>query len=175
MSELTPTGRTVDEERFAALFFAHSGRLVRLAALLGTDDPEDVVQETFCKVYAARARLRESDAEAAGYLTRTLVNEVRSRQRRSTVARRKHHLLALDDAVGSPDVGARDAVLTAVRALPPRQREAVVLRYWLDLPLAEIAEAMGVRLGTAKSQLSRGLAAVEASLHRSDTIEEGVR
>ena len=175
MSELTPPGRTVDEERFAALFFAHSGRLVRLAVLLGADDPEDVAQEAFCKVYAARERLRASDGEAAGYLTRTLVNEVRSRQRRTGVARRKHHLLLVDDVVRGADVGDRDAVLTAVRGLPPRQREAVVLRYWLDLPLADIADAMGVRLGTAKSQLSRGLAAVEASLHANETIEGGAR
>jgi RNA polymerase sigma factor (sigma-70 family) len=48
-------------------------------------------------------------------------------------------------------------VQQALAALPPRQREALVLRYWMDLPLAEIAEVMGVRLGTVKSQVSRAL------------------
>jgi DNA-directed RNA polymerase specialized sigma24 family protein len=53
-------GRHVTDEpdRFGALFFAHAPRLVRLAALLGDDDPEDVVQESFCKLYAARGRLQ---------------------------------------------------------------------------------------------------------------------
>jgi len=52
------------------------------------------------------------------------------------------------------------AVVAAVAMLPARQREAVVLRYWLDLPYTEIADVMGVRLGTAKSSVSRALAAV---------------
>jgi len=55
-------------------------------------------------------------------------------------------------------------VVDAVAVLPARQREAVVLRYWLDLPYAEIAAAMDVRIGTAKSSMSRGLAALGSQL-----------
>jgi RNA polymerase sigma factor (sigma-70 family) len=62
------------------------------------------------------------------------------------------------------DVGDRTAVLAALALLPARQREELVLRYWLDLPLAAIAEAMGVRTGTVKSQISRGLDALHAAL-----------
>lgn len=160
----------MDDEEFDALFFAHASRLVRLAALLGAADPEDVVQEAFAKVYAARHRL-DDQARAVPYLNRVVVNEVRDRHRRSSVARRAAHLLA-DPDHGLPafDIGDRSAVLAELRALPPRQREALVLRYWLDLPLVSIADAMGVREGTVKSQISRGLAALSVAL---GDVEEG--
>lgn len=159
--------RHVDEEadagaRFDQLFFAHAGRLVRLAGLLGAADPEDVVQEVFARVYAGRSRLTSS---AAGYLTRSVVNEVRDRHRRSAVARRGAHLLVQPEVrAAGYDAGDRVAVLAALANLPARQREALVLRFWLDLPLAEIAVTMGVRTGTVKSQISRGLDALHAVL-----------
>jgi RNA polymerase sigma factor (sigma-70 family) len=147
---------------FDRLFFAHAGRLVRLAALLGAADPEDVVQEVFARVFAGRSRLT---GNPGGYLTRAVVNEVRDRHRRSAVARRRAHLLVLPDAAPlGYDAGDRTAVLAALTELPARQREALVLRYWLDLPLAAIAETMGVRTGTVKSQISRGLDALHAAL-----------
>jgi RNA polymerase sigma factor (sigma-70 family) len=55
-------------------------------------------------------------------------------------------------------------VLTALAALPPRRREAIVLRYWLDLSEREIAEAMGTSPGTVESNVSRGLAALAEAL-----------
>lgn len=156
------------EDRFSVLFVAQAKRLVRLAALLGADDPEDVVQEAFCRVFATRGGLRSSDDAVAGYLTRAVVNQVRDRYRRSAVARRDAHLLASEGvAVPGLDHTERDAVVRAVAALPHRQREAVVLRFWLDLSSAQIAAAMGVRTGTAKSHVSRGLAAVESALLQS--------
>lgn len=159
---------TDEPDRFGALFFAHAARLVRLAALLGDDDPEDVVQESFCKLYAARGRLRAEEAEVVSYLNKIVVNEVRGRQRRRQVARRDAHLLTTADTgdMGDPTAvhGDRRAVVEALAGLPPRQREALVLRFWMDLPLAAIADAMGVRMGTVKSQISRGLAVVGAAL-----------
>jgi RNA polymerase sigma factor (sigma-70 family) len=172
------TGRavTAQEDRFSLLFVAQAARLVRLAALLGTDDPEDVVQEAFCRVFTARERLSASDEAATGYLTRAVVNLVRDRHRRRAVARRGAHLIASDaTAVPGFDPTERDAVVQAVARLPHRQREALVLRFWLDLPLAEVAHAMGVRLGTVKSQVSRGLAAVESTLSEHDLDEREVR
>ena len=144
-------------DAFDALFFGHAARMVRLARLLGDDDPEDVVQESFCKLYAARGRLQHDD-RVLGYLHRTVVNEVRSRHRHRQVVRRDAHLLVTEEA--HDPTGAHDdraAVLKALADLPPRQREALVLRFWMDLPLAQIAEVMGVRPGTVKSQVSRGL------------------
>lgn len=146
------------DDRFAALFHTHAARLVRLAALLGDPDPEDVVQEAFCKVYGARARLRdEAHGNVVGYLHTAVVNLVRDRHRRRETARDKQHLVLVDTVapVGEPE--SRRAVMAALAGLPQRKREALVLRYWLDLPLAEIAETMGVRTGTVKALISRGL------------------
>ncbi len=162
----------VDDDHFERLFFAHVTRLVRLAGFLGASDPEDVVQEAYCKVFAGRSRLLGDGEAAAGYLNRTVVNEVRDRHRRARVAKGKVHLLApagvTTDGVSSEPLGVRRAVAT----LPPRQREAVVLRYWLDLPLAEVAATMGVRTGTAKSHVSRGLDSLRAALTEIDPDEE---
>lgn len=155
-----------ERDRFDVLFYEHASRLVRLAALLGADDPEDVAAEAFCRLYAARRRLRDDDASVVGYLNRIVVNHVRDRQRRATVARREAHLLtppaAPPDAITSH--ADRLAVMDALNGLPPRQRETVVLRFWLDLPLGEIAEMTGVSTGTVKSHLSRGMAALATSL-----------
>ncbi|CAN5145799.1 SigE family RNA polymerase sigma factor [soil metagenome] len=151
-----------EDDPFARLFFAHAGRLVRLAGFLGAADPEDVVQEAFCKVFAGRERLRSGDGDTVRYLTRAVVNEIRDRHRRAEVARGKAHLVAATQVFTPPDSGERLTVRQAVAALPPRQREAVVLRYWLDLPLDEVARVMGVRTGTAKSQVSRALDALRA-------------
>jgi RNA polymerase sigma factor (sigma-70 family) len=154
------------DEAFDALFFAHAGRLVRLARLLGDDDPEDVVQESFCKLYAARSRLRDEDDRNVAYLNRIVVNEARSRHRRRTTARRDSHLLREEQDQRDPleRLGDRSVVVDALGQLPQRQREALVLRFWGDLPLHDVADVMGVRLGTAKSQVSRGLDAMEALL-----------
>ena len=159
---------TEEPDRFGGLFFAHAARLVRLAALLGDDEPEDVVQDSFCKLYAARGRLQDDDAKVVSYLNRIVVNEVRSRQRRHQVARRDAHLLPTVDLGDVADPTAehddRRAVVEALAGVSARQREALVLRFWMDLPLAAIADAMGVRIGTVKSQISRGLDVVGAAL-----------
>jgi RNA polymerase sigma factor (sigma-70 family) len=160
-----------DASRLDEVFFGHAARLVRLASLLGDDDPEDVVQESFCKLYAARARLRDDEAEVVAYLNRIVVNEVRSRHRRRRIARRDAHLLlfpATEDLTSRH--GDRQAVVAALADLPVRQREALVLRFWMDLPLGGIAELMGVSVGTVKSHVSRGLVAVGAVLR--DHLEE---
>jgi RNA polymerase sigma factor (sigma-70 family) len=154
----------MEQDGFADLFFGHAARMVRLAALLGADDPEDVVQEAFCKVYGGRHRLRGDGDRVVAYLNRTVLNEVRSRHRRVTTARSKAHLLVPDLVSSGPDVVDSNAVVTALGRLPERKREALVLRYWLDLPNAEIAEVMGVRVGTVKALLSRGLDALAADL-----------
>ena len=107
------------------------------------------------------------DAKVVAYLNRIVVNEVRSRHRRRQVARRDAHLLTTVDGAGRPHRRARRSPGRASRrwpGLPQRQREALVLRFWMDLPLAAIAEAMGVRIGTVKSQISRGLDVVGAAL-----------
>ncbi|WP_432936767.1 RNA polymerase sigma factor [Kribbella sp. CA-253562] len=149
---------------YDVLFRAHAERLVRLAHLLGAGDPEDVVQEAFCRFMAVRPDRRIDNTTA--YLNRIVVNEVRTQQRRKAVADRRP-LHAVTAAPASEQVERDESVTDLFRALAqlaPRQREAIVLRYWLDLPLAGIATVMQVRVGTVKSLLSRGMARLAEDL-----------
>lgn len=157
------------ESAVAALFAAHHLPLVRLAVLLGADDAEDVVGEAFYQLYRRWGRLRSAGA-AATYLRSTVVNLTRMRIRHLQVVRR--HLA--DDgrepgtvASGEDATVLRDdqqALVDAVRALPARQREALVLRYWLDLREREIAEVMGITAGAVKVHASRGMAALSRTM-----------
>jgi RNA polymerase sigma-70 factor (sigma-E family) len=157
-------GGLADLEREAALaqlFDVHRTPLLRLAVLLGADgDAEDIVSEAFYELYRRWYRLRSPDA-ALGYLRAVVCNLVRMRLRRLQVARRHNEQVV--EAVGSAEAEAvlRDdqrALVEAVKLLPPRQREALVLRYWLDLREAEIAVAMGISQGAVKSHTARGMA-----------------
>lgn len=155
----------VETDEFADLFHTHAARLVRLATLLGDPDPEDVVQEAFCKVYAARGRLRGYEhGNVVGYLTTAVVNQARDRYRRRTIALDRQRLLVAEAAAPGREPENRTAVMDALSRLPQRKREALVLRYWLDLPLAEIAATMGVRTGTVKALISRGLDSLATDL-----------
>jgi RNA polymerase sigma factor (sigma-70 family) len=139
-------------------------RAVRFARLLGAHEPEDVVQDAFCRLYERLAATDGELADVGAYLNRSIVNLVRDRHRRSVVGLRAVRLSrreaeqeaasAEEHALGRQE-GAR--VLAALDSLSARRREAVVLRYWLDLPYAEIANVMGTSVGTAKSSVSRGL------------------
>lgn len=162
---------TIERERtvsvvgaFRTLFDAHAARAVRFALLLGADDPEDVAQDAFCRLYARLERTPDDIGDAGAYLNRTIVNLVRDRHRRRVVRIRASRLQELEreELVPSPEeavVRGADGrrVLEALDRVPERRREAIVLRFWLDLPYAEIADVMGVGIGTAKSNVSRGL------------------
>lgn len=145
-----------DRERLAALFVTEYDGLVRLARLLGEPaDAEDVVQTAFVRVYR-RGRLSDP-GRAGAYLRQTVVNLTRSGWRRRAVARRKSDAVA-DEQISNPDLLATVAIREALAALPNRQREAVVLRYYLDLTEVATAEVMGVAVGSVKAYTSRGLA-----------------
>jgi RNA polymerase sigma-70 factor (sigma-E family) len=160
------------EEMFTALYVAEYARLLRLAALLLDDlgSCEEIVQEAYIKVHAAlsgpTSRLRDDD-RALAYLRQTVVNLARSSLRRRLVAR-KHAPHPMPDAP-SAEEGAyaqveRAAVVQALRGLPRRQREAVVLRYYGDLTEAAAAHVMGVSTGAVKAYTSRGLAGLKLAL-----------
>lgn len=153
-----------DVEREAAitrLFDRHHTQLLRLAALLGADgDAEDIVAEAFCELHRRWGRLRDPDA-ALPYLRSVLVNLARMRVRHLQVVRR--HPESPPPDVGSAEHEAvlredQREVAAALAALPPRQREALVLRYWLDLREAEVAAAMGISAGAVKAHTARGMA-----------------
>ena len=162
------TGRLDADAALTALYAAHYRSLVRLASLLLDDvgASEEVVQDAYVKMHGSWRRIREPEA-AVGYLRTTVVNLARSRLRHRQVAQ-KHAPKPLPDAP-SAEQGAfeqleRERLLRALRTLPTRQRECLVLRYYGDLSEAQIAEAMGISTGAVKSHASRGMAALRAAL-----------
>jgi RNA polymerase sigma-70 factor (sigma-E family) len=151
------------------LYRAHWRYLVRLAVLLVDDvsSAEDVVQDAFVALHRKAERLRDPDA-ALGYLRTSVLNLSRSVIRRRQVAR-KHLKVAEPEATAGADhdVLLRDehrAALAAVRSLPPRQSEVLVLRYWAGLSEREIADALGISTGSVKSAASRGMATLQKRL-----------
>jgi RNA polymerase sigma-70 factor (sigma-E family) len=146
----------------------HYASLLRLAALLLDDlgSCEDVVQEAFIRVHAARARVREPEKLLA-YLRQTVVNLSRSTLRRRLIGL-KLAPKPLPDAAsaeeGAYDVLERDALIQALRGLQRRQREVLVLRYYADLTEAQVAAALGVSIGSVKAYGSRGIEALRARM-----------
>jgi RNA polymerase sigma-70 factor (sigma-E family) len=156
------------DEAVSALYAAHYKPLVRLAALLLRDvaAAEEVVQDAFVAMHGRWGRLREPD-RAIGYLRQAVVNRARSALRHRAVEAR-HAPAGLPDAAsaehGALEALERQAVLGALHRLPLRQREVLVLRYYLDLSEASIADTLGISRGTVKSHASRGLATLRAGL-----------
>ncbi|MFI9328378.1 SigE family RNA polymerase sigma factor [Kitasatospora sp. NPDC052868] len=149
------------DDAIAHLFATHHRGLLRLAFLLGADgDTEDVVAEAFYQLHRRWGRLRSPDA-ALGYLRGTVCNMARMRLRHLRVVRKHtHHIERLELSAEAQAI-IRDEhrlVVKALAALPARQHQVLVLRYWLDLKEAEIAEIMGISPGAVKSHASRGMA-----------------
>ncbi|CAM5684749.1 SigE family RNA polymerase sigma factor [Streptomyces coeruleorubidus] len=165
-----PAGDSTDPEREAGvahLFELHYSSMLRLAVLLGADDPENVVAEAYYQIYRKWRRLRDA-AAAEAYLRSTVCNLTRMRIRHLQVARR-HEETPPDDTVASAEHAAllRDdqrVLIDALQQLPPRQREALVLRHWLGLKESEIAAAMGISGGSVKTHTARGIAALTQAM-----------
>ena len=162
------------ETAVAGLFAARYLELVRLAGLLGADDPEDIAQEAFARLLRSYGSLRDADA-ALACVRATVCNLTRNRRRHLRVIRLRTPAEHPADVASSEQAvllrEEQREVLAALAALPPRRREAIVLRYWLDLSEAEIAAVMGISAGTVKSQVSRGLAALGKTMEQA--LEEG--
>jgi len=136
---------------FDAFFSVESPKMLRLAVGL-VDLPEraeEIVQDAFEKTLLAWPRLREPGA----FLRTAVVNGCRSELRRRRVMRRHPYPPAGTETLGEAD----RALLDAVARLSPRRRIAVTLRFYADMSEAQIGDAMGVRPGTVKSLISRGL------------------
>jgi len=147
-----------------ALYQAHALGLVRLAVLVTGDQAtaEDVVQDAFLGLYRHWSSLKDPE-RALSYARSSVLNGCRMAHR--TRSRREKIALAAPDDIESAEATAlldeaNREVIAALRALPARQREAVVLRYYLDMTEAQAAQAMQVSRGTVKSATSRGLAAL---------------
>jgi RNA polymerase sigma-70 factor (sigma-E family) len=137
------------EERFDAVYRREHPRLVRLAHLITGSNgaAEELVHDVFVAAYR---RWRHID-DPAGYLYRGVVNRSRSflRRRRLEARHRPHR----PDVVLPPEI---DEVWEALGRLPSRRRTALVLRYYADLSVDEIAASMGCRPATVRSLLHRG-------------------
>ena len=144
--------------------------LVRLAVLLVHDVPtaEEVVQDAFEAMHTAQRRLRDSE-KALSYLRQAVVNKSRSVLRHRTVVDKNAPKPAPDEPSAEHAAMAlieRTAVVAALRALPERQREAIVLRYYADFSEADIAAAMGISRGAVKSHTARGMSALRSTLEQ---------
>jgi RNA polymerase sigma-70 factor (sigma-E family) len=143
--------------------------LLRTAYLIVGDLPEaeDLVQETLMKVARRWPRVRRMERPVA-YARRILVNlAVRGAERRTRSRRELAGAAPADLATEATEATAlevRDELMAALAELPLRQRSVLVLRYFLDLPEAEVAAALQCSLGTVKSTAARGLARLERTL-----------
>ena len=151
------------EAAVGALYRAQAVGLIRLAYLMLGDRAaaEDVVQDAFFGLYRNWARLADPSG-ALAYVRSSVLNGCRTALRRRALGRR---LTEYQPPSGSAEAAVlsreeRQEVLRAVRRLPDRQREALVLRFYLDLPDPEIARIMGIRPGTVRSATHRALKAL---------------
>jgi RNA polymerase sigma-70 factor (sigma-E family) len=141
-------------------------RMVRLAELLTRDRgrAEDLAQHAYARAFAAWRRVRAGDAEA--YVRRCIVNANIDWWRRRTWHERPSAVLPEPARGPGGDAGSviadRDLVMRALSRLTDRERAVIALRFYLDLPEAQIAEELGIRLGTVKSTTARALAKLRA-------------
>jgi RNA polymerase sigma-70 factor (sigma-E family) len=156
--------------RLAELYERHAAEAIRLAYLLTGDRPlaEDLVQDAFVKLAGRLVHLRDPGAFDA-YLRRTVVNLANSHFRRRRVERAYLRRSAAEPArFEEPhDAGRRDELWRDLQRLPARQRTAIVLRIYEDLPELRVAEILGCPPGTVRSLVSRGLAELRTHV-RSD-------
>ena len=170
MTTIAEAGRTrVEVPDFDSWVAARGPALLRLAYVLtgnGTD-AEDVVQDTLSRALPRWSRISTVDDPDA-YVRRMVVNAHVSRWRK--LRRREVPVEVVHDRPVPAGVGAedRDRLWRACRALPPDQRTAVVLRFYEDLDYAEIAALTGVREGSVRSRVSRGIAAMRHELGEED-------
>lgn len=156
-----------------ALYQVHAVGLIRLAVVMLGDRSaaEDVVQDAFAGLYRRWGHLSGKD-RALGYVRVSVLNgcrsRLRARARDERLAAASPATLATASAEQAVLVGEEHAaVLAALRRLPDRQREALVLRYYLDLSETETAASMGIGRGTVKSTTSRALVALGRLLKES--------
>ncbi len=163
------TNRGSLDDAVVVLYREHYDSLVRLASLLVDDvgSAEEVVQDAF--VAFARGKRPDDPTKSAAYLRSATLNGARSVLRKRGVRRR--HLRSVGPVPTAPgaDVAVQSAaesaqMLAALRELPERQRDVLILRYYTGLSEAEIAEALGIAAGSVKSHAHRGLRRLEKLL-----------
>jgi RNA polymerase sigma factor (sigma-70 family) len=166
-AELIGRAKRGDTHAYEELVYAYQGIAFRTAYVIARNaaDAEDAAQDGFVKAWRALGRFRDG-APFRPWLLQIVANEARNRRR--SAGRREH--LALRAATEEPSGGAapspeaaflsaelRERLVAAVNELPEEQHEVISLRYFLGLSEQEVAETLGVALGTVKSRTSRAL------------------
>jgi RNA polymerase sigma-70 factor (ECF subfamily) len=177
-SEWVRLAQSGDDRAFAELFHRHVRRVQQTAYLICGDHriAEDLMQEAFTQAFRTIHQLREPEA-FAGWLYRITVRLARraaSRRRAEQAATERLSSIA-PTALPSPAEAAaeRQALWAAIQGLPADQRTAIVLHYYQDLPLQQVATLMETREGTVKSWLHRGRTRLAKALRAPLTGEEG--
>jgi RNA polymerase sigma-70 factor (ECF subfamily) len=167
--QLVVRAQAGDHDAFAVIAAASIGRLTAVARLTLQNGPraEDAVQEALIEAWRSIRGLRDPDRFEAWLhrlLLRACFEQVRHARRQRVV---EIPLPALDGptvAGAERDLLVHDELDRGLRHLQPDQRAVIVLTYYLDLPLAEVAQVLDVPIGTVKSRLNRALAALRARL-----------
>jgi RNA polymerase sigma-70 factor (ECF subfamily) len=160
-------GHPTRKARFLDGAGSNLDRSYRLAGLIlgNVTEAEDAVQDALVVAWQGFDRLRDTDRFEA-WFDRILVNGCRDRLRRRGTVR----FIAIDPSIDPPgsdpfrDLIERDALVAGISALTPDERIVILLRFWADLPLDEIADRLGWPLGTVKSRLHRALDRIRESL-----------
>ena len=154
------------------LYLRHAPEAIRLAFLVTGDAAlaEDITHEAFIKVAGRFRHLRRPDAFAA-YLRKTVVNLAMSLHRRRRLERdhlARESTVRAATTVDPPDVEGRDELRVSLRALPPRQRAAVVLRYYEDLSEQQVADTLGCSVSAARSLVFRAMETLRTQITRGE-------
>lgn len=160
----------VDADSLVSDLFASDGvALVRMARLF-TDDrnaAEDLVQEAFIRLHKSAHRIRSQD-KAAPYLRSIVINLARDHNRRGLMSLRHQEAgPTLGEAAQPEDrlllTETEEMLLEAVRELPPRQRDCILLRFYLELSQREIADALSISANSVKTHTKRALQTLRAN------------
>ena len=159
-----------------ALYLSHYRPLVRMAALLVQDlaTAEEIVQDSFVAVHAVWRRRPDADL-ALSYLRRSVVDRSRVALRQHMVVDKLAPRLAPDLPTGEGQLSIeveQSAFISALWTLPPRQREVVVLRYFADLPEAQVASATGISQAAVKAHAVQALTALRTELGTAGSAPE---
>ena len=164
-------------QEIAALFSRDYESLHRIAYVFVANAgiAEEIVMEAFVKVFSGWHRFRSVEHKSA-YLRQVVINLCRGRLRRQTIERRANEAAERDPTRAlsseSDDSDSHLDLWNAVRRLPHRQREAVVLRYLADMSEREIADVLDCSVGTVKSQLSRARSKLGAGMATEEVTDE---
>lgn len=154
----------------AEIFRSEAANLVRMARFFVDDRSaaEDLVQEAFIRLARSAHRIREQD-RVVPYLRSIVLNLARDHNRRGLVSLRHQPPAEPEGASIEEQIGVREdqqAVINALRELPHRQRDCLVLRYYLEVGISEIGETLGISANSVKTHLQRGLRALSSMLER---------